>query len=204
MEFMVGVMKIMQQALQCTDCKATISKRNGRAIIMKSEGGRARSPSKRNANPRRQPEEDRADVCGQSFTHTEVAAEPPAEEKEIPGGVNSCHDKGNPRNHGIFPESQQHDNEGIETDSKGVNFACLEEGSNVEQGTVTVTETVRRDIVDLTKVRSKEQPVTPWADESVGLLSTKSQGKWTRFNRMEFGLSGFTKALNLPTLGHEE
>lgn len=86
-------------------------------------------------------------------------------------------------------------------DSKGVNIACIEDGSNVEQGIDIVTETVSRVIMDLNKERSKVQPVTPWAAEGAGLLSTQSQGKWTRFNRMEFGLSGFTKALNLPTLG---
>ena len=168
---------------------------------LKSEGGRAKSAPKRSANLRWRSEDDMEDVLGQSFNHTKVAAELPMVEKEILGHVNSYHDKGIPTNHGIVPKSQQHDNVGIETDSKGVNIACVEDSSNVGQGADTVTKTVSRVIVDLNNERSNVQPVTHWAAEGARLLSTQSQGKLTRFNRMEFGLSGFTKALNLPTLG---
>lgn len=33
---------------------------------------------------------------------------------------------------------------------------------------------------------------------------TRPKSIWTRFNRMDFGLSGFTKSLVLPTLGKRE
>ena len=40
-----------------------------------------------------------------------------------------------------------------------------------------------------------------WAPDCNGPSVLKTQAKWTRFNRMDFGLSGITKALYLPTLG---
>ena len=69
------------------------------------------------------------------------------------------------------------------------------------QGADTVTETVSRVIVDLNNERSNMQPVTHWAAKCFRLLSTQSQFRWIRFNRMEFRLGGFTKALNLTTFG---
>lgn len=48
---------------------------------------------------------------------------------------------------------------------------------------------------------SPAQPVVRWASEGVGLSSLQTQGKWTRLNRMDFGLSGITQAFSLPTLG---
>ena len=41
-----------------------------------------------------------------------------------------------------------------------------------------------------------------WAPDCNGLSVLKTQAKWTRFNHMDFGLSGITKALYLPTLGN--
>ena len=40
-----------------------------------------------------------------------------------------------------------------------------------------------------------------WALDCNGPSVLMTQAKWTRFNRMDFGLSGITKALYLPTLG---
>ena len=39
---------------------------------------------------------------------------------------------------------------------------------------------------------------------SIGPSLSKPKATWTRMNRMDFGLSGFTMALNLPTLGKRD
>lgn len=39
------------------------------------------------------------------------------------------------------------------------------------------------------------------SSESSGPRLSEVQGTWTRLDHMDFGLSDFTKALNLPTLG---
>lgn len=41
---------------------------------------------------------------------------------------------------------------------------------------------------------------TNQASAPFGSILSKPKATWTRINRMDFGLSGFTKALNLPTL----
>ena len=38
----------------------------------------------------------------------------------------------------------------------------------------------------------------------IGPSNYKPKGTWTRTNRMDFGLSGFTKAITLPGLGKRE
>ena len=58
-----------------------------------------------------------------------------------------------------------------------------------------------RDNLILNEVSSPVQPMVHWAFEGVGPSSSQTQGKWTRLNWMDFGLSGITKAFNLPTLG---
>ena len=40
-----------------------------------------------------------------------------------------------------------------------------------------------------------------WASNCNGPSVLETQAKWTRLNCMDFGLSGITKALYLPTLG---
>lgn len=37
-----------------------------------------------------------------------------------------------------------------------------------------------------------------------GLNNVKAKGTWTRINRMDFGLGGFSKAIMLPGLGKRE
>lgn len=45
---------------------------------------------------------------------------------------------------------------------------------------------------------------TTWASEVIGPTSAKPKAKWARFKHMDFGLSGVTRALNLPTLEKRE
>ena len=141
------------------------------------------------------------DVLRQKSNHTGVAVELLVVEREHTDHVNSCHDEGNLVNYGIVPESQQHKNKGFDTDFKGVDIACIKDNSNVGQGVDKVIEAVIRDNVDLSKESSPVQPVVRWASKGVGPSSSQIQGKWTRLNRMDFGLCGITKALNLPILG---
>ena len=46
--------------------------------------------------------------------------------------------------------------------------------------------------------------ITNWTSGIIRPLSSKPKATWTRINRMDFGLSGFTKALTLPTLGKRD
>ena len=168
---------------------------------LKSKGGRAKSPPKQSAHPRRGFDADAEDVLGQKSNHIGVVVELPAVERETTEHMNNCDDEGNLVNFGIVPESQQHENKGIDIDFKGVDIACIEDNSNVGQGADNVTIVVFRDNLNLNKESSPMQSVVRWASEGVGPSSSQTQGKWTRLNQMEFGLSGITKAFNLPTLG---
>ena len=40
--------------------------------------------------------------------------------------------------------------------------------------------------------------------DEAGLPNFKPKSTWTRFNRMEFGLSGLARAITLPTLGKRD
>ena len=57
--------------------------------------------------------------------------------------------------------------------------------------------------INLTKVGNMDTSVTnaTRASDCDRLSLLKSQAKWTCLNRMDFGLNGITKALNLPMLG---
>lgn len=126
---------------------------------LKSKGGRAKSPPKQSAHPRRGFDADAEDVLGQKSNHIGVVVELPAVERETTEHMNNCHDEGNLVNFGIVPESQQHENKGIDIDFKGVDIACIEDNSNVGQGADNVTIVVFRDNLNLNKESSPMQPV---------------------------------------------
>ena len=75
--------------------------------------------------------------------------------------------------------------------------------ASVTSGVDTNSLGETNDDTNLTIVGSMEDTglKADWAFDCNGPSGLKTQAKWTRFNRMDFGLSGITKALYLPTLG---
>lgn len=99
---------------------------------LKSEGGRAKSPPKRSANPRRGSDVAAEDGLGQNSNYIGVVVEVLEAERETAEHVSIYHDEGNLVNHRVVPESQQHENKGIATDFQLDDIARIEDNSNVE------------------------------------------------------------------------
>ena len=52
--------------------------------------------------------------------------------------------------------------------------------------------------------QSHELDISTSSPDMIGPSNYKPKGTWTRINRMDFGLGGFTKAITLPGLGKRE
>ena len=93
--------------------------------------------------------------------------------------------------HGNIPDSQH-----IGLGNKGVT-------ANVNSGVDTEIGGENNGNTNLTTVDSMDDTglKVDWASDCNGPSVLKTQARWTRFNRMDFGLNGITKALYLPTLG---
>ncbi|KAK9986874.1 hypothetical protein SO802_031825 [Lithocarpus litseifolius] len=168
---------------------------------LKLDGGRAKSPPKRSANPRRDAENEAEKDLRRTSDNTEVVVRLLATEEKSAEQMLSCHEEGKPVNYGIDLESQQHENIGIEPDLQRDNFARGEVTNDVGICTNKTNVELSRDDSTLSRVSSHVHQITSWASEGVGPHTSQTPGKWTRLNRMEFRLSGLSKAFNFPTLG---
>lgn len=180
---------------------------------LKSPGGHTRSPPRQNTTHTN----DSNDGVGQKTTVVESisTAELVVAEHH---NLQKCQDDGKSVSFGINSESEQNEITGItrgfqqyeiyetvlEVQKDGhVNVGM---GDNVSSGVSTdVAEEFKGDSTsnkncdDVTSF-----PNDIWASESSGPRLSKAQEMWPRLNCMDFGLSDFTKALNLPTIGKRD
>lgn len=182
---------------------------------LKSPGGRTRSPPKRNTTQTN----DSDDGVGQKTTVVEnisMAEFVVAEHHNL----RNFQDDGKSVSFRINSESEQNEITGItrgfqqyeiyetalEVQKDGhVNVGM---GDNVSSGVSTdVAEEFKGDATSNKECECDNVTSFPndtRASESSGPRLSKAQGTWTPLNRMDFGLSDFTKALNLPTIGKRD
>ena len=81
------------------------------------------------------------------------------------------------------------------------------EGTDVELMREVTGQPAGVDFIEVATGKTKEDEVGVEANglvqrvEMVGPGSVKPKSTWTRFNRMDFGLGGLSKAMQLPTHG---
>nr|POE78187.1 hypothetical protein CFP56_35709 [Quercus suber] len=172
--------------------------------------GRPRSPPRRENSQRNESDDDSVEnsrhtlVVEKCLTAEEVAAELPSEkdgDKAVNSGIAA--DLMQNENKGIAPVSQHAVLHGSIPDSQQVGLKNKGVVASVTRGVDMNSVGETNDDTNPTIVGSMEDTglKTNWAFECNGPNALKTQAKWTRFNRMDFGLSGITKALYLPTLG---
>ena len=194
---------------QCTQHFAM--KKNGDGVEyqygdwLKSLDGRPRSPSRRDTSQSNGFDNDAGDIPVHKSSYTLVVEKLSAAELVVAEHpkLRNCHDEGKPMIFGITLDSQQNKIQGIVPDSQQVDIINIGINDNVNEGATTIlADVIKGDLISKKKsCTAASIPIDIWAFEVVGPRSPKSQAKWTRYNRMDFGLSGINKALNLPTLG---